>query len=221
MPVTIFGKKWVGIPSTKGSFYCPECRTQRNYSLKKHTRFFAVLNLPVLPFKSHGKHIECGKCKQTFWESVLECSPEITKKGLHPSILKLMVLIMLADGRIEKEEMETIIEIYKEVTSKDITVDDINGIIESSKTEDISIEEYLKRIKPYLGNYNKELIVKCSFLVSKSDGEIMEEEKILLYEICNALSMTVQQFNSILKDLQSLENEDDPEDIFLISEDDA
>lgn len=220
MPVTIFGKKWVGLSYSKGSFYCPECRTQRDYSLKNHKRFVVLLNLPVIPLRSHGKHIECRKCKQTFWESVLECSPEITKRELHPSILKLMVLIMLADGRIEKEEMETIVKVYKEVTDKEITNEDINEIIKSSESEEISVEDYLKRIKPYLNEHSKELIVKCSFLVSKSDGEIMEEEKILLYEICHALSLTVQHCNSILTDLQSGED-DDSREIFLIPEDEA
>ncbi len=212
----IFGKKWAGIAVGKGFFYCPYCRTQRPYLLKKHKHFYSFFKLPLIPLKSNGDHIECRKCKQTFWQSVLECSPEITKKGLHPSILKLMIKIMVADGKILKSEMITIKDVYKGLTGEDITENDIKIIIKSSKDEDISIDEYLKRIKPYLSNYNKILILKSSFLVSVSDGEIREEEKILMYEICHALTMPVEDCNELLLELQNEESE-----IFQIPEDEA
>ncbi len=113
-----------------------------------------------------------------------------------------MVLMMLADGKIEEEEFQSIKKNYSDLTNENIKDKDIKDLIESASKENVSVEEYLKRIIPYLNDYKKTLIIKAAYLVSAADDIIHEKEKKLLEEIRLALKLDTEFFNKVVDSLQ-------------------
>ena len=198
----LLDRKWLAKKKDKGRFYCPECRTIKKYLLQEFSKYLFLLFLPVYKTDTCGDHILCSSCKNTFWVSVLECSPEITKQNFNPSVLRLMVLMMLADGKIENEEYDSIKHIYLEVTDERVKDKDIQSYIENVEKENVSVDEYLKRITPYLNDYKKTLIIKAAYLISVADGIIHEKEERLLKEIKQALNLDNVFFNRVVQSLQ-------------------
>ncbi len=206
-------EKWLSKKKGNGEFYCPECRTKCKYILEEFSHYKVLLFLPIYKIDSNGNHVLCCSCKNTFWGSVLECSPEISKQNFNPSILHLMVLMMVADGKIEEEELQSIKQIYSDLTSETVKDKEIQTLIENVSEENVSVEEYLKRITPYLNDYKKTLIIKAAYLVSAADDIIHEKEKKLLEEIRKALKLDNDFFNKVVDTLQIKETDESTQEL--------
>ena len=113
----IFGTRGVTLTKDKGHFYCPECRSQREYALKRVRRFFTLYFIPVIPLDKLGDFVECKTCRNSFRESILDYKPDAAEVKFdteyQKAIRRVTIQMMLADGRVNDSTMQVIKEIYK------------------------------------------------------------------------------------------------------------
>ncbi|SHF85226.1 RDD family protein [Pedobacter caeni] len=64
--LVIFGTKPVGTTIQQGSFSCPNCRTERNYLLKRYKNYFTLFFIPLIPMKDLGDSAECLVCRKSY-----------------------------------------------------------------------------------------------------------------------------------------------------------
>src|SRR5262245_23672385 len=75
MPIVIWGSRGLTSTLDSGRFYCPRCDGEANYTLKKVRPFFTIYFIPIFPIGAAERYVECGHCRGTFKEEVLDMEP--------------------------------------------------------------------------------------------------------------------------------------------------
>lgn len=198
----IFGTRGVTYSYNKGDFHCPSCRSDRPYNHKRVRRFFTLYFIPVLPLDLLGEYIECPKCRGTYRTEVLNFDPgsqgQKFEAEFHRAIKRVMVLMMLADGVVEDEEVDVIRKIYSQLTDMDMSEDDVQDEIEEVQRLRLDVKSALAKCAGYLNEDGKTMVVKAAYLVAAADGVFQEEEKALLASIGRSLGMSSAQFKGVI-----------------------
>jgi len=201
----IFGT--TGIKSTikKGDFMCPQCATTKPYKHKKVNKFFTLYFIPLIPLGSAGEFVECQACKGTFVPRVLDYNPNqgrnefqaIYEKAMRHS----MVLIMLADGEIDSNEMLMVQKIINKFGHNDMTLDELKVFVAQVQKNPEPIGTYLSKIGPMINEHGKEIIIKCAFAVAASDGHVDDSELKLIDEMAKTMGMSSSHLKGIITDM--------------------
>jgi rubredoxin len=71
----IFGTRVRHTTLSSGQFYCPNCKTQRNYELRRARNYFALYFIPIIPLNTVGEYVTCQTCGTNFKPDVLKLVP--------------------------------------------------------------------------------------------------------------------------------------------------
>lgn len=198
----IFGTRGVTYSYNKGDFHCPSCGSQRPYNHKRVRRFFTLYFIPVLPLDLLGEYIECPNCRGTYRTEVLNFDPgaqgQKFEAEFHRAIKRVMVLMMLADGVVEDEEVEVIRKIYSQLTDSEMSEDDVHDEIKEVQRAKLDVKSALSKCVGFLNEDGKKMVVKAAFLVAAADGVFQDEEKALIATIGQSLGLSSAQLNSII-----------------------
>lgn len=208
------GKKMFPRTEKNGKFYCPECRCTTGYEMKKKTNYLVFLWLPVFSLDITGRYVECVECRNSFRENVLESSPETARAEFHPTMRRIMILMLLADGDIDDNEIEMIKGVYAKVSGYALTDEEIREEIDLATQEKIKVNEYLKKVTPYLNKTGKARVLKSAYYVASADGIFHDGEQALMEEISEALEMEPTHYQSVIDSIRV--NNDESGDIIPI-----
>ncbi len=201
----IFGTRGVTMTPERGQFHCPQCNASRPYGLKRVRRFFTLYFIPVIPLDVLGEYVECEGCRATWKPTVLQHDPSAGQAQFeaeyHRAIKRVMVLMLLADGNVDEEEVATVQRIYGSLTKSDVPRADVEREIASARSGSQDVEGYLAGIVPQLNANGKELVFKAAFFVATADGKFTDEEKALLLRIGKALELTPAHVSGLLSEL--------------------
>jgi uncharacterized tellurite resistance protein B-like protein/uncharacterized Zn finger protein (UPF0148 family) len=73
----IFGTRGIRSTVKQGTFFCPQCVSEKNYKHKKVTQFFTLYFIPLIPLGNKGEYVECQTCRNTYIERVLQMRPAL------------------------------------------------------------------------------------------------------------------------------------------------
>ena len=137
-----------------------------------------------------------------------EDSPLNTNSSEYEKALKnVLCLMILADKKVEEEEISTVSNIYNKLTNdKKFTKNQIDKNITQLKKDKKTVNQYLKKIKPYLNSGHRELIIKAMYYVASSDGHLDKKEGELLMKTANVLEMTPAHVKGVLAELDKKNN---------------
>jgi tellurite resistance protein len=197
----IWGSKARTFTESSGNFYCPECDDYKAYESKKVKKYFTLYFIPLFPTSDLGEYIECGKCKSTFKNSVLNYDPkarDLEIRALYFSASRdIMISIALADGKIESSEVDQIMNSLEEVTQLKLEKADLLDAIEEIKIQNYPISKIAKEIAPYLNDQGKETVLRGAIKISKADGVVQYEEFKLLHSLSDDLLLPKAYANGI------------------------
>ncbi len=115
-------------------------------------------------------------------------------------ILRAMVAVAAADGRLDAREVGLIQKVYEERTGRAV---DVSGVASAAAVyatkRDILAE--LAAISGSMRRETKEEIIRSAYLVLLADGRIAGEERKKLKDIAIALQIPEIHFGAILEDL--------------------
>lgn len=201
----IFGTRGVRFTMDQGSFNCPQCGPNRSYKHKKVTRFFTLYFIPVIPLGRIGEYVECQNCKGTFIPKVLEYQQNPGSDRFlseyEKAIKHSMVLIMLADGEIDANEMVMVQKIINKFSHNDITMDELEAYVADVQRQPQNINTYLKGVTPSLNEHGKETVIKCALSVAASDGNIDDSEMKLIQEMAQTMEMSPIHLRGIIQEV--------------------
>jgi len=129
----IFGTRGVKSTKERGLFLCPQCASEQEYKHKSARRFFTLYFIPLIPLDKLGEYVECQTCKGTFVPRILDYNPAIESNDFQSTYEKAMrhsmVLMMLADGHIDDNEMKTVLEIINKYGHHDLSLGDLEDYV--------------------------------------------------------------------------------------------
>lgn len=203
--MTLFGTKGIKSFIDQGQFICPQCADTRSYKHKKVTQFFTFLFIPVLPTRRLGDYIECQTCKGTFVSQALAYDPAKNQNEFQAqyeqAMRHSMILMMLADGIIEDDEMAMVQKIINKYGHHDISMDELNELVTQVRLSKEPVSTYLSKITPSLNEHGKETIIKCGLEVAHSDGHFDEAELAMIHEMGEVMEMSKSHLKDILLDM--------------------
>jgi tellurite resistance protein len=114
-------------------------------------------------------------------------------------ILRAMVAVAAADGRLDAREVGLIQKVYEERTGRPVDVSGVARAAEVYAKRDVLTE--LTVIASCMSRETKEEIIRSAYLVLLADGRIAGEERKKLKDIAAALRIPEIHFGTILEDL--------------------
>lgn len=203
----IFGTKGVTSTADRGRFFCPRCGSENDYAQKRVRRFFTLFFLPLIPLDRIGDYVECGSCEATFEEDVLSFDPDEEQRRFEAEFQKatreLLVLMLLADGRVNDAEVDVICDIYPRVTGAPITAEEVRS--EAARLTGLpgDVPSLMAPYRGVLNDAGREAVVKAALLVALADGELDRSEARVLDEVADALGMTSAHYEGVLSSVMA------------------
>ena len=203
----IAGTKGETTTIATGEFYCPECNAQTVYHHDQVHEKATVFFVPIVNLRLLGEYIECQSCDSTYEIEILDYDPEQEQLEFEALYLiglkKVMIMMMLADGKIEDSEKAMMRNIYAHMADSELSDHDIDEEINSCKENPIGLEEYLNELFPQLNESGRETIIKLAYWISIADGQFDKAEKKLLVKLAKHFQIS----NAHLKGIMSEVNE--------------
>ena len=203
--VIIYGTRGVTTTADSGSFNCPQCGGQSTYRHRRVRRFFTLYFIPLIPLDKLGEYVECDSCAGTFEEAVLQYDPgaedRMIEAAYHAAVKRVMVLMLLADGIIDDDEVQAIMGIYESVAKRRVSEQEVRDEIRQAQADGVGVSEYTRNLVGVLNNNGKEFIIKAAHGVAMADGVMAPEERMLMDEIADALEITKAHYRGILAGL--------------------
>jgi len=203
----IFGTRGVKSTISEGTFNCPQCESNKKYRLRKVTQFFTLYFIPLIPLGKKGEYVECMSCKGTFIPNVLKYQKDASADNFLSEYEKAMkhsmVLIMLADGVIDPNEMAIVLKIVNKFGHNDITMPELEQYVNKVQNEKEDISTYLKKVTPALNEHGKEVVIKCALSVAASDGNIDDSEIALIKQMGKTMEMSETHLKGILHEMMT------------------
>jgi tellurite resistance protein len=115
-------------------------------------------------------------------------------------ILKAMVAVAAADGRLDSREVGLIQKVYQDQTGRPVDVSGVAGAAQAYATK----RDVLAELSAAAGGMSletKEEIIRAAYLVLLADERIAGEERKKLKDIAAALQIPEIHFGAILEDL--------------------
>ena len=203
----IFGTKGRSIKMDSGQFHCPNCNTPRTYQKKYVQDWFTLYFIPTFPVGSKkNEHIECEECSSIYHLDVIDHKPGLNDEEMaseyEKALQNVLCLMIIADNKVEDEEVKTVSDIFNKLTNdKKLSKAKIDKTIIKLKKDDLTVDEYLKDIRPYLNAEHRELIIKAMYYVAGSDGHLDDKESELLMYTAKVLEMTPAHIKGVLSEL--------------------
>lgn len=198
----IFGTTGITKTSGTGTFHCPSCSAAQAYRMRRVRRFFTLYFIPLIPLDRVGEYVECGQCKEKYHARVLSLDPETqnaqAQSLIHEAIRRTMVLVSLADGSVDDAEVETIRQLYAQLSGTEMSHNEIHAEVESLQRSGADIEHALGDITHMLNEHGKELVVRAALMVAAADGTFDAGEQALIQQIAQVLQMSAAHINGIV-----------------------
>ncbi len=114
-------------------------------------------------------------------------------------VLKAMVAMATADGRLDSRETDLIRQVYEDRTGRKLAADEVARAVGANATGDALAQ--LAAASKTLDLETKEEMVRAAYLVLLADERIAGEERKKLKEISGALQISENHLGVILEDL--------------------
>jgi len=114
-------------------------------------------------------------------------------------ILKAMVAVAAADGRLDSREVGLIQQVYQDQTGRPVDVSGVASAVQAYARRDVLAE--LSAAAGGMSEETKEEIIRAAYLVLLADERIAGEERKKLKDIAAALKIPEIHFGAILEEL--------------------
>lgn len=165
-----------------------------------------VTAMPLVPLDLLGEYIECQLCKATFDHAVLQVEPGDSRPRVeatfNEAMKRVMVLMMLADKRVEESEIQAIIRVFHNITGRTITRDEIKREILIARSQDEQLETYLVGLLGRLNDDGKQLVIRAAYLIAQADGHFDSAEMNLLNQIGERLELPLEIVSDVIEATQ-------------------
>lgn len=186
-----------------GEFYCPTCRAKRQYVKKEVWQTTGASPGRVDPLKMVGQFLECTVCRDTFDPRVLSEHPDADTRPFEAIyrelMLKVMVVMMEADGRIYNDEVLRICDIYEEIIGyrlpDRILEDEINAARSTERDAFDLVRSYAGRIN----EQGREKVLRAAYHVATADEAFTPKERDFLTSLGVAMGMSLQDIDDVLE----------------------
>ena len=190
-----------------GNFFCPKCQATRSYRHHAVTRWFTLYFIPLIPLGVHGEYVECGYCRTTWDPEVKTLTAQMEQEReeflaeFQKGMRDIMVLMMLADGRIEPLEREIIRSTYAQLASVEYSDEALTMDVARLGSSEVDVGSCARSLSGLLNVEGKMMVLQSAALVAGVDGEIVDAEHGVLQKLTKELELDAAALPTVLEQL--------------------
>jgi uncharacterized tellurite resistance protein B-like protein len=117
-------------------------------------------------------------------------------------VLRVMVLMTLADGDVGEDEVIRMRWIHGGVVGRPVSEEEVRAVIAAVREEQLDIDTYLARIRGDLGPVGKRRVLQAAFAIATADGLILAAEDEMMVHIAKTLAISPQEYRAALSQLR-------------------
>jgi len=121
------------------------------------------------------------------------------------ALVRAMVAIAAADGKLEVAEVNSISHIYEELMGHPLKLGMVTKVSETMGGKNYSIHDDLGLTQAEISAAMKENIIRACYLVMVADGEASKEEKQRINEIATTLHVPTERAIELVEDIRKQE----------------
>ena len=198
----IFGFRSVTAAYRTGPFTCPQCRATGTYHHRRVRRYATLFGFAILPLRHLGEYLECATCQATFTVDLLHersDEPGALRLSVHEQAMRhALVLMMLADGEVDGNELDTVLDILNRFGHHRMSMIDLRVYVNQVRRNPVPLGTYLRRIAPTLNDAGKEHLIRCAMAVASADGKIDRAEVEIIREMAHTLEVSDAHLHAIV-----------------------
>lgn len=115
------------------------------------------------------------------------------------ALRKILVMMMLRDDSVALEEIYESKSIVRQLTGKEASDIEVQEIVDAINASDETIEDFFTNIAGRMDENEKMILLRAAVILASADGDIHEEEKILLHQCADAFGISNSQLNAIIE----------------------
>ena len=115
-------------------------------------------------------------------------------------ILRVMIAVAGADGRLDAREVRIIQDVYEDLTGRSVEVSGVVLAVKAYVTKRDVLAE-LSIVEGSMPGETKEKIIRGAYLTLLADERIAEEERKWLKDIADALRISEIELDAVLSEL--------------------
>lgn len=200
--------------ANKGTYV--ECQRCRNTYIERVLEMQPVVDITTeqeLPPAQEGRLTEpavgiaASSAVESSSDSATESVPDNTQseKAIlsekQKAMRKLLIMMILADGKVEDAEIHMFHKVYKDLA--DDYVADIYKEIEAVRIENKQPHQYLREIVSFLNEEGKRDLLKASMMIAASDGDIDPSEVRMVEQFGRSLEMRPTEVREIIDSIKA------------------
>ncbi|HYV46156.1 MAG TPA: TerB family tellurite resistance protein [Myxococcaceae bacterium] len=187
----------------EGQFFCPRCRSNQPYKLKRVQRWFTLYFIPIIPMGVLGEYAECGQCLTTWKTEVLTAGPpadreQTVQDELRRAMRRSMAMVLLASGREDPAAIDAGSRIFRKQIGMSMPDAELSRELKDVKEQGIDVKRYLANFGAHLSAQQKEALVTAACEVALFDGPLEPVEQEAVSAIAQALGVTDAHLRGIL-----------------------
>ena len=124
--------------------------------------------------------------------------------GLDPTsgiVLRAMVRMMLADGKVVYPEIELIQRVYRDLTGEDADSEFLDEVSAEVKADARGADAYLEEETSGWKASERRALLRAACLVAIADEELVRDERLLLIRFGRALGLSAADVRTIHSEL--------------------
>lgn len=196
MPFIIWGSKGVTSNVANGDFHCPNCGTSP-YTHKRVQRYFTLYWIPLFPLNTLGEYVECELCAQGYDPEILAYDPsegmQVFFSQLDLAARRLMAAMVIADGAIDEAELQAMVEASEKLPGGMMSLEEAQAAVDDAMAHPAAPVDVVRDVKDMLNDQGKQLLLYVACEIAGADGDIADDEKMLLLQIGEALDLDVTE----------------------------
>jgi hypothetical protein len=178
----------LSLPLEGGMFDCPHCRARRRFVRKQEQPFMTVCFVPLVPYGEGIDFVECLACGGVFDETATGPREQTEQEDLAERILRLMVLVMIRDGKAEAAELDAIQSFGAATLGRPIPPADIWADIRAAQLLQADAFSYADHLRGLLSPRQRQLASSAAALVVGAGGETSARDAEFLAQLRARLS---------------------------------
>lgn len=109
-----------------------------------------------------------------------------------------MLRVMVADGRVEDDEVEVVVSTFRELTGGELASQAVRAEAAKIGADSADLLETLRALSPHLDTEQRETVVRSAIMVAMADETVDPEEERLIGEIAGAVDVSDSHLRGIL-----------------------
>jgi hypothetical protein len=195
----IFGWRAITRNGEKGKFNCPQCKSQRDYQRKKIQRFFTLFFVPLIPLQVLQESIQCQLCKKQFVPDILKYDPKAEAEAKQRLVTASFRTVLAHFGSLSDKKDAELFDLIPRLMSglgcEVMSAEEAKTDIANSAGDFAGAAE---KIRPYLTDQGRELLVKGALLAATTDGALTPTKQDALTALAKSLTMTDAHFKGVV-----------------------